>query len=183
MNTPGIIIGCKINTPGSWHDARIARTIYEKLLKETPDGYYLVTDTAFPRGPEEIEGHIRAPMKSGQRLPGNPEMCKQIERVDRQLLSFRQSAEWGMRQLQGSFGRLRIPLEVNDAVRRGDMLETCVRLQNLRTKLVGINKLQSVYLPIWQENVEQEEIWSNFENIVYGDQRKHDRVAKFHLIY
>jgi hypothetical protein len=36
------------------------------------------------------------------------------ERVafDRELLSYRQTAEWGMPGLQGSFGRLRIPLEI-----------------------------------------------------------------------
>lgn len=177
-----MIITCKLNSPGSWHDARVAHPIFEKLRIDTPDGYYLVTDTAFPRGSSQIEGRIRAPMKSGERLPNNSEARKRIEKFDRQLLSFRQSAEWGMRQLQGSFGRLRMPLEINNAVQRGDLLETCTRLQNVRTKLVGINQLRSVYLPIWREN-EQEEIWNNFENIFYGDQRKNDRVARFHLIY
>ncbi|KAF4613306.1 hypothetical protein D9613_011207 [Agrocybe pediades] len=33
---------------GSWHDARVAHPIYEKLRTATPEGYYLVTDTAFP---------------------------------------------------------------------------------------------------------------------------------------
>lgn len=141
-----------------------------------------MTDTAFPRGTSQIEGRIRAPMKSGERLPSDAQARKRIEQFDAQLLSFRQSAEWVMRALQGSFGRLRLPLEIASAERRGDLLETCVRLQNLRTKLVGINQLRSVYMPIWQEN-EQEEIWRNFENIVYGEQRKNDRVSRFHLIY
>lgn len=178
----GSIIAAKLNTPGSWHDSRVAQLIYEKLRTATPEGYYLVTDTAFPRGSSQIEGRIRAPMKSGEHLPRDPQARQRIEDYDRQLLSFRQSAEWGMRALQGSFGRLRMPLEVNNAEQRGDLLETCVRLQNLRTELVGINQLRTVYMPIWREN-EQEEIWKNFENILYGEQRRNDRVSKFHLIY
>lgn len=121
-------------------------------------------------------------MKSGERLPADAQARKRIEQYDAQLLSFRQSADWGMRALQGSFGRLRMPLEINNAKQRGDLLETCVRLQNLRTKLVGINQLCSVYMPIWQEN-KQEEIWHNFENMLYGEQRKNDRVSKFYFIY
>lgn len=160
----------------------MAQPIYEKLRSQTPEDYYLVTDTAFPRGSSQIEGRIRAPMKSGEYLPRDPQARQRIEDYDRQLLSFRQSAEWGMRALQGSFGRLRMPLEVNNAERRGDLLETCVRLQNLRTELVGINQLRTVYMPIWQEN-EQEEIWKNFENILYGEQQRNDRVSNFHLIY
>lgn len=115
-------------------------------------------------------------------MPADPLERAHAEKFDRELLGFRQSAEWGMRSLQGSFGRLRVPLEINHSDRRGDLLEICVRLQNLRTDLVGINQLRSVYMPIWKAN-EQEEIWDHFENMLFGDQRKKDRVSQFHLIY
>lgn len=121
-------------------------------------------------------------MKQGQRLPADAQERSRVEQFDKELLAFQQSAEWGMCSLQDSFGRLRVPLKINDAEQRGDLLEICVRLQNLRTELVGINQLCSVYLPIWKAN-EQEEIWDHFENILFGDQHKHDRVSKFHLIY
>lgn len=84
----------------------MARGIYEKLRTQTPEGYYLVTDTAFPRGTDQIAGRIRAPLKQGQRLPADLAERNRIASFDRQLLSFRQAAEWGMRSLQGSFGRL-----------------------------------------------------------------------------
>jgi hypothetical protein len=29
-------------------------------------------------------------------------------------------------------------------------------------------------------NAEDEEIWSNFENMLFSDQRKKDRVSRFH---
>jgi hypothetical protein len=65
--TAGLIIGCCLNAPGSWHDSRVARPIYEKLHTETPDEFYLIADTAFPRGTDQIEGRIRAPMKESVR--------------------------------------------------------------------------------------------------------------------
>ncbi|KAG2036446.1 hypothetical protein BDR03DRAFT_983046 [Suillus americanus] len=50
----GVIIQCKLNAPGSRHDSRVARQIYEKLQTATPDGYYLIMDTAFPCGIDQI---------------------------------------------------------------------------------------------------------------------------------
>ena len=108
----GVIIACHLNAPGSWHDSRVARPIYEKLLWKTPEGYYLVTDTAFPRGSDQIKGRIRAPMKDGVRLPVDAVERKKLLDFDRQLLSYQQTAEWGNRALQGTFGRLRVPLEI-----------------------------------------------------------------------
>ena len=90
---------------------------------------------------------------------------------DRQLLSYRQTAEWGMRALQGSFGRLRIPLEIGNQEGCGDMLEICVRLHNLCACCVGHNQIRTVYMPLWQQTQEDEEVWNNFENMVFGEQR------------
>lgn len=171
-----------MNAPGSWHDSRVAKGIYDKLRDETPDGYYLVTDMAFPRGADQIHGRIRAPLKQGAHLPADPRERSRVEQFDRELLAFRQSAEWGMRSLQGSFGRLRVPLEIAHSDQRGDLLEICVRLQNLCTELVGINQLRSVYMPIWKAN-EQEEIWNAFETMLFEQQRRKDCVSQFHLVY
>lgn len=106
------------------------------------------------------------------------------ERVafDRELLSYRQTAEWGMRGLQGSFGRLRIPLEIGRDAERADLLEICVRLNNLRAELVGINQIRSVYMPLWKQTQEDERVWMDFGNMMFGEQRRSDRVARFHNI-
>lgn len=82
--------------------------------------------------------------------------------------------------MQGSFGRLRVPLQIAYSDHRGDLLESCVRLFNLRTLKVGYNQIRTVYMPIWKAN-EQELIWTDFENLLFRDQRKNDRVARFHL--
>lgn len=169
-----------MNAPGSWHDARVAKAVFEKLRTRTPEGYYLIADTAFPRGTTAIAGRIRAPLKAGNRLRATEEEIAERVAFDRELLSYRQTAEWGNRALQGAFGRLRVPLEISNAERRGELLEICSRLHNVRTRLVGTNQIRTVYMPCWQSTPEDIEIWRNFENMLFSDQRRHDRVARFH---
>ncbi|KAE9395858.1 hypothetical protein BT96DRAFT_958416 [Gymnopus androsaceus JB14] len=106
----------------SWHDSRVAQPIYEKLHTRTPDGYYLVADTAFPRGTDHIQGRIRAPVKDGTRLPQNEREQNQLMAFDSQLLSYHQTAD---------FGRLRVPLPITYHEWRGDLLEACTWLFNL----------------------------------------------------
>jgi hypothetical protein len=178
----GCIIAANLNAPGSWHDSRVARPIYEKLSHSTPDGFYLVADTAFPRGATDIGAHICAPISSGQRVCGTDEQIEEQMVFDHQLLSYRQTAEWGNRGLQGSFGRLRIPLDVKDKERRGNLLETCVRAHNLRANRVGLNQSRTVYMPRWQANEVDENVWKNFETMVFADQRNNDRVSRFHYL-
>lgn len=55
----GIIIKCRLNTPGSWHNAKIAQGIFEKLQTEILDGYYIVADMAFPCSARSIKGKIK----------------------------------------------------------------------------------------------------------------------------
>ena len=79
-------MGAVINAPGSWHDAKIARPINDKLRDNTLDGFYLVADTAFPRGTNAIAGRIQAPLKGGQRLPANSLDRAALLAHDRELL-------------------------------------------------------------------------------------------------
>ena len=177
----GTIIAANLNALGSWHDAHVAQPIYEKLRSRTPAGFYLVADTAFPRGTRNIEGRICAPIKAGQRLHGTIEEIEEKLAFDRELLSYRQTAEWGNRALQGSFGRLCIPMEINHKDSRGDLLEICIRLHNLRATQVGLNQIQNVYMPQWRHTAEEEDVWSNFEGMLFSEQRKKDRVSRFHI--
>lgn len=169
-----------MNLPGSWHDSRVARAIYEKLEHHTPEGYYLVTDTAFPRGTNRVQEHIKAPIKSGARLPADKKERDEFLHFNNQLTSYRQTAEWGNRGLQGSFGRLRMPLPIDDVSARGDMLEICFCLYNLRAREVGLNQIREVYMPIWKAG-EQERVWNHFEDMLFSEQLQKDRVAQFHL--
>ena len=175
----GLIIGAHLNAPGSWHDSRVAQPIYRRLRDETPAEFYLVADSAFPRGGQAIQGRIKAPLKAGQRIEGTSMEIAEVMQFNRELLSYRQTAEWGNRGLQGSFGRLRVPLPVNAVKRRGDVLETCVRAFCLRTKCIGVNQINSVY--VGEGNHEERQIWATFENILFSDQRRNDRVLRFHI--
>ncbi|THU75998.1 hypothetical protein K435DRAFT_824653 [Dendrothele bispora CBS 962.96] len=121
----GVIIDAVLNAPGSWHDSHTARPIFHRLLTQVPDGFYLVADTAFPHGPTSISGKIKAPIKAGQ--------------------------QWGMRTMQGSFGRLRVLLCINSQSSRLRLLELCCRLFNVRSNCIGINQICSVYLKLLEE--------------------------------
>lgn len=177
----GEILCCRTNCPGSWHDSRVAEGIYEKLEHETPDGYSLVADTAFPTGHDRIAGKIQVPLKVHEDLPDDSYQRKYMVQLSRSILSYRQTAEWGMRDLQGSFGRLRVPLEIEDMEKRADLIESCFRLHNLRTRMVGINHIRNVYIPAWCEGDDDRRIWEGFEGILFSDQQKHDRVSTFHI--
>lgn len=125
----GEIIHATLNAPGSWHDSRVTRPLYETLGEKLPAGYYMVSDSAFPQGASRCPGKIRAPLTAGSALPDDPDKLNQLFAFNRELLSFWQSAEWGMRLLQGAFGRLRVPLPIKDLPFRQDLLEICVWCQ------------------------------------------------------
>ena len=95
------------------------------------------------------------------------------------VLSYRQTAEWGMRELQGSFGWLWIPLRA-EMDQQADLIEVCFRLHNLQTRLVGISQIKNVYVPIWREG-QGEQVWEGFERPFFANQRKHDHVSRFHI--
>ena len=162
-----MIITANINALGSWHDSCVTRPIYNLLLNNTLPGFYLVTNTAFPYRVQSIEGWICAPVKAGNKLQG---ICEEIEDAlyfNRQLLSYRQTAEWGNCGLQGSFGRLRVLLEIAQEGQQGDLLETCIWVFNLWCRRVGFNQIWSVYISCWQIELG---MWKNFECMLFSDQ-------------
>lgn len=177
----GEIIAANLNAPGSWHDSCVAQPIYATLRTRTPDGYYLVADTAFPRGTGDIVGQIRTTLKDGQRIAGTPDQILEAMAHNQELLSYRQTAEWGMRAIQGSFGRLRMPLNIDHDERRGNLIEICLQLHNVRTVKIGINQIHTVYVPNWQQTEEDQEVWTGFANMLFSDQIKKDRISRFHV--
>ncbi|QRV87752.1 DDE family endonuclease [Ceratobasidium sp. AG-Ba] len=119
----GCVIACKLNAPGSWHDARIARDVYLKLVNDTPAGFFLIADTAFRNNSVALEGKIRTPLKKGSRLPANRHERRRAIQESNNLTQARQAAEWGMRSLQSVFARLRLPLDINNPEGRQVLLE------------------------------------------------------------
>ena len=58
--------------------------------------------------------------------------------------SERQSAEWGVRAVEGPFKRITVPLPAN-SYKRYQLLRICVHMYNFRVRFVGLNQLRSVY--------------------------------------
>jgi hypothetical protein len=175
-----MIIACRLNAPGSWNDAKLARVIFQKIRHQTPDNYFVITDTAFPRGENVIQHKIKAPMKQGKRVHGSPAEIREILAFNSQLTGARQAAEWAMRAMQGGFSRLKLPLSSTDTDGSGDTIEVAVRMCNVRTKRVGINQILNFYVPIWKENEVDAQMWDGFESMLFGDVQRKDRVSKFH---
>jgi hypothetical protein len=172
----GEIIGCRYNCPGSWHDARVAENIYDKLSDRTPDDAWLVSDTAFPN----LAGKIKKPMKAGQHLHGTPAEIAELVAFDNELLSCRQAAEWGMRTIQGSFGRLKLPLPADRHRDREVILELCTRLTNVRVRTVGVSQIKSVYLPEFEKR-EDDQFWNEVADEFYGPAVRRDRISRYRL--
>jgi hypothetical protein len=95
------------------------------------------------------------------------------------ITSARQAAEWGMRALQGSFGRLRMPLDITNHQARGDLIETCVRLHNLRTRKIGRNQIKSVYLPVWTSGENQ--FFERVHAMMFPAIRRNDRISRYYV--
>jgi DDE superfamily endonuclease len=157
----GTVISVNFNAPGSWYDAQAAYLIYKQLLENTLDGFYLFADTAFPCGQANIGGWIVVPMKAGERITGTQVEIEEKGLFDHEVVSYQQTAEWGMRSIQGSFGWLRLPLSIHNDQQWADLLKICFRLHNLHTWRIGQNQIQSVYMHEWRKTVYEEEIWTS----------------------
>ncbi|GAB1523491.1 hypothetical protein RhiTH_006641 [Rhizoctonia solani] len=68
----GCVIAAKVNAPGSWHNSRTAAHIYNLLQDKTPASFFLIADTAFPCGGNDLAGKIKTPLKHKDALPNNP---------------------------------------------------------------------------------------------------------------
>jgi hypothetical protein len=150
--------------------------VYSKLANDTPDGFFLIGDTAFQS--EELADKIHTPLKQGNVLPADRyERAAAIE-YSNKITQARQPVEWGMRSLQSVFNRLRVPLKVHDPTGRQRLLETCVRLHNLRVVCTGINQTCSVYV---RERDELSIVREQAHRVLFPNARAHDHVGRFYL--
>lgn len=136
----GAIVFAAVNFPGSWHDSRVAQLsgLQELLTKHCSDSEFIVGDSAFP-----LSKHIQRSSKCRDVVGKSP---AKDAIFDSQLTSMRQCAEWGMRGFESAFPRLKSRL-TNDLTFRRHLLETAVLLYNLRTRMVGLSQIATV----WQD--------------------------------
>ncbi len=70
----------------------------------------------------------------------------------RAATSIRQSAEWGMKQFQSSFPRIKDNISFETCGERRIILHLFVHLYNLRTSCVGCNQIRSTFMPQLEAN-------------------------------
>ncbi|ETI33701.1 hypothetical protein F443_19628 [Phytophthora nicotianae P1569] len=180
----GAILCALLNAPGSWHDAAVAQDLYGKLLNKTPGGYFAIADSAFPRSHRGLSSRIKTPLKKRSRQPrilqeqGLLDELEVLLEINRELVSVRQAAEWGMRSLQGSFARLKLPLPADDGEYRAIVLETCARLHQVRTRRMGINQIKTVYEKTWQDGGRT--LYEEFESMVFREIQASDRIKRYY---
>jgi hypothetical protein len=138
------------NVPGCCHDSTVADwgDIYTKLERVHDEyGLKCVVDSAFCSFNHDFI------IKSSQDdLTADPQyenlMEQQINIAEkREATSMRQSAEWGMRAVQSSFPRLKDIMQYEERGERRIIFDCFFLLFNLRSRLVGINQITSVYMP------------------------------------
>jgi hypothetical protein len=140
----GHIVAETLNNPGSRHDSICALNgnLYNTLADVYDrDGGKCVVDSAFS------QKRCRFLIKSGKEKLGE---SADRRRVRQQATAVRQSVEWGMRAVQGSFPRLKdrfLFLEGSDD--RRIFLHLISMLLNYRTSSIGLNQLQSTFYPIF----------------------------------
>jgi hypothetical protein len=140
----GKIWACYINAPGTFHDSTMANmsmvyTLVDDIYLRV--GSKIVVDSAFASDgrPSLYKSH-----QNNFDAHGNQ---RQNPLLHRQATSVRQLSEWGMRGLQGSFPRLRDRLKYEERGERRIILEMIVLLFNFRSSTVGLNQIQSTFMP------------------------------------
>lgn len=150
FNFRGEIIHAGVNFPGSWHDSKVVLAsglLLDRLSDEkTPRGKAILGDSAFVTNTRVTHGKIIRGRKTTETsdIPLSPLLAAVDAILQRAMPSERQSAEWGIRAFKAPFGRLRLPLPADSAV-RFRLLQVCVHLYNLRARLIGLNQLRTVY--------------------------------------
>jgi hypothetical protein len=152
-----IIYDC-INFPGSLHDSQVSAKLQSIVIEKIGQNALCVDQgQGFPRsGP--LFGKFVGPIDEKTRSKLNPTLRRFVIEEHNLCVSLRQSSEWGMRALQGSFSRLKTRL-ISDSHRRGQILQAIMLLHNYRTESEGLNQIATVFKPEYEERSHQ-----NFAN-------------------
>jgi len=144
----GTIVMSMINCPGSMHDSELAASgspsIYTKIdMLYEAHGVKCVMDSAFANANKE--SIIKS--KKRETIASTAESTEEFEEL-MAALSVRQAAEWGMRALQGAFGRLKAVWPYEEKDERYWGLSVITLLYNYSANNMDLNQIRRVY---WQE--------------------------------
>ena len=116
-------------------------------------------------------------MKRGDRVPDSPRAFARQKILNEQLVSACQAAEWGMRAIQGSFARLKLPLPATNHQFCAEVIELAVCVHQLRCQSVSINQTCLVYQQVEDEH---HQLARDFREMVFGDIQKQCRISRYY---
>ena len=136
-----------LNFPGSWTDGKMSAHFIE-FIKRKIGRYKICVDQGFPRQGEAY-GILVGPISRRTARGLHRDVRDYLLKISNIHTSLRQASEWGMRGLQGTFPRLKSRLPY-DKKKRRLVLETIVFIHNLRTDIVGMNQIKTVFFPEYE---------------------------------
>ena len=104
----GKIIYSAINYPGSYHDSQVSVGLVNIVLEHFGP-YKVCVEKRFPISGDMFDKFV-GPMSQKTRDNLAPTMRQMLLQRNNMYVSLRQSSEWGMRALQGTFSRLKYRL-------------------------------------------------------------------------
>ena len=152
----GCIVTYVICVPGCFHDARIARTVFENLASDTwnPNHFGCIVDSGYTghdKSGDDGEAAVFRPMKSGQ-----ISLDELALKFSAYIVTRRQANEWANAALKRSWPRVLVPVEYSRLEKLQLVLEIAIHLQNFRTRRVGFNQLKSTFMPYVDSNFKEQ---------------------------
>ena len=144
----GKVIYAVYNAPGSWHDSHVAEPLVAVVLEKIGI-YKICVDQGFKRGGTLFDKFV-GPISQKTRRNLSPILRAEYIEQHNRYVSLRQSSEWGMRALQGTFSRMKSRLTSDSKIRKY-IIESIILLHNLRTIRVGLNQIAVVFNPYYEE--------------------------------
>ncbi|KAA8893005.1 hypothetical protein FN846DRAFT_788518 [Sphaerosporella brunnea] len=122
LTPDGVIIHPYVHVPGTWHNGAVPTDLCRCLLNKTPEGYWIIGHTAFPK----LQGRTYTTPKDGSlEFPDSPDDWAKLLCFTEELVSLRQSEEMQIRCRQGFFCRLKILMLGNNALYRQHIGSGC----------------------------------------------------------
>jgi hypothetical protein len=143
----GKVFIAAIKCPGSWADGSLSSLFFDSIRRRIGP-YKICVDQGFPRSGDAWNVLV-GPMneRSARRL--HPAVREYMLQVSNVYTSLRQSSEWGMRGLQGSFPHCKKRLPSNFRQRRL-VMESIVLIHNCCTDIVGSNQIKTMFDPEYE---------------------------------
>jgi hypothetical protein len=146
----GRIVEYVLCCAGAFHDARIARPVFEKHATEAwnPHKFALIVDSGYTghdKTGNDGEAAVFRPMNSDAvDFNAYNELALKFSAY---IVTRRQANEWANGAWKRSWPRILAPMQYSKLDKLQLVLELSVHLQNFRTRRIGFNQLTTTFMP------------------------------------